>query len=75
MCTMTILDQMQKRGRADFMKDLAEAVLQRLMEFDVERRIEAARCDRSEKRTAPSFRRTIWPCELAASLRHPEHSP
>jgi hypothetical protein len=39
---MAFLDQMQKRGGGDFLKELAEAVLQRLMEFDVEGRIGAA---------------------------------
>jgi hypothetical protein len=38
--TMTFVDQIQKLG-GDFMKDLVEAVLQRLMEIDVEGRIGA----------------------------------
>src|SRR3981189_545994 len=48
---MTFLDQMQKRGGGDFLKELAEAVLQRLMEFDVEGRIGAGRYERSDERT------------------------
>jgi hypothetical protein len=49
--TMAFLDQMQKRGGGDFLKELAEAVLQRLMEFDVEGRIGAGRYERSDERT------------------------
>ena len=33
---MPLLERLQKRGGGDFLKDLAEAVLQRLMEFEVE---------------------------------------
>lgn len=40
--TMAFLDQMQKRGGGDLLKELAEAILRRLMEFDVEGRIDAA---------------------------------
>jgi transposase-like protein len=49
--TMAFLDQTQKRGGGDFLKELAEAVLQGLMEFDVEGRIGAGRCERSDERT------------------------
>ena len=37
--TMAFLDAMQKRGGGDFLKELAEAVLQRLMDYDVEGRM------------------------------------
>src|ERR1700685_1966441 len=49
--TMAFLDAMQKRGGGDFLKELAEAVLQRLMDYDVEGRIGAGRYDRSDERT------------------------
>jgi hypothetical protein len=41
--TMAFLDEMQKRGGADFLKELAGAVLQWPMEFDVEGRCGAIR--------------------------------
>ena len=34
--TMAFLHQLRKRGGDDLLKDLAEAVLQRLMDFDVD---------------------------------------
>jgi len=49
--TMAFLDAMQKRGGGDFLKELAEAVLQRLMDYDVEGRIGAGRYERSDERT------------------------
>ena len=48
--TMAFLDAMQKRGGGDFLKELAEAVLQRLMDYDVEGRIGAGRYERSDER-------------------------
>jgi hypothetical protein len=49
--TMAFLDQTQKRGGGDFLKELAEAVVQRLMGFDMKGRIGAGRCERSDERT------------------------
>src|SRR3984957_13409363 len=49
--TMAFLDAMQKRGGGGFLKELAEAVLQRLMDYDVEGRIGAGRYERSDERT------------------------
>src|ERR1700690_1617973 len=49
--TMAFLNAMQKRGGGDFLKELAEAVLQRLMDYDVEGRIGAGRYERSDERT------------------------
>ena len=49
--TMPLLDALLKRGGGDFMKSLAEEVLARLMAFDVEGQIGAARFERSEART------------------------
>ncbi len=34
--TMAFLHQIRERGRQDLLKDLAEAVLQKLMDFDVD---------------------------------------
>ena len=49
--TMPFLDALLKRGGGDFMKDLAEEVLERLMAYDVEGQIGAGRYERSEERT------------------------
>ena len=49
--TMPFLDALLERGGGDFMKSLAEEVLARLMAFDVEGQIGAARFERSEART------------------------
>src|SRR4051812_13950508 len=49
--TMPLLELPQKRGGGDFLKELSEAVLQRLMEFEVEGVVGAARHERSEDRT------------------------
>ncbi len=49
--TMPSLDALLKRGGGDFMKDLAEEVLERLMAYDVEGQIGAGRYERSEERT------------------------
>ncbi len=49
--TMPFLDALLKRGGGDFMKDLAEEVLGRLMAYDVEGQIGAGRYERSEERT------------------------
>ena len=37
--TMAFLHQIRERGGEDLLKDLAEAVLQKLMEFDIENRV------------------------------------
>jgi putative transposase len=47
---MALLELLQKSGHGDFLKDLAELVLQRLMEFEVEGQIGAAKHERSESR-------------------------
>ena len=49
--TMPLLDALLKRGGGDFMKNLAEEVLARLMAYDVEGQIGAGRFERSEART------------------------
>ena len=47
---MPLLERLQKRGGGDFLKELAEAVLQRLMEFEVEGVVGAGRYERSDGR-------------------------
>src|SRR5260370_25922941 len=49
--TMPLLELLQKRGGGDFLRELSEAVLQRLMEFEVEGVVGAGRHERSEERT------------------------
>ena len=49
--TMPLLDALLKRGGGDFMKDLAEEVLQRLMAYDIDGRIGAGRYERNHERT------------------------
>ena len=49
--TMPLLDALLKRGGGDFMKELAEEVLGRLMAYDVEGQIGAGRYERNEERT------------------------
>ncbi len=49
--TMPFLDALLKRGGGDFMKQLAEEVLGRLMAYDIEGRIGAARYERNDERT------------------------
>jgi putative transposase len=49
--TMAFLHQIRERGGEDLLKDLAEAVLQKLMEFDIENRVGAGRYERSDART------------------------
>jgi putative transposase len=49
--TMTFLHQLRERGGEDLLKDLAEAVLQKLMDFDVDNLIGAGRYERSDGRT------------------------
>ncbi len=49
--TMPFLDALLKRGGGDFMKELAEEVLGRLMAYDVEGQIGAGRYERNEERT------------------------
>ncbi len=48
---MALLELLRNGGGGDFVKDLAESVLQRLMEFEVEGRIGAGRYDRSDERS------------------------
>ena len=52
--TMPLLDALLKRGGGDFMKELAEEVLGRLMAYDVEGQIGAGRYERNEERTTRS---------------------
>ena len=49
--TMAFLHQIRERGGQDLLKDLAEAVLQKLMDFDVENLVGAGRYERSDIRT------------------------
>lgn len=49
--TMAFLNRMRETGGEDLLKELAEAVLQRLMDYDVENLVGAARYERSEART------------------------
>lgn len=49
--TMPLLDALLKRGGGDFMKELAEEVLGRLMAYDVEGQIGAGRYARNAERT------------------------
>ena len=49
--TMPLLDALLKRGGGDFLKELAEEVLGRLMAYDVEGQIGAGRYERNEERT------------------------
>ena len=49
--TMAFFNLVRERGGGDLLKDLAEAVLQRLMDYDVENLVGAARYERSEART------------------------
>ncbi len=49
--TMPLLDALLKRGGGDFMKELAEEVLGRLMAYDVEGQIGAGRYERNAERT------------------------
>src|SRR5689334_5206682 len=48
--TMTLVDLLQKSGESDFLKSVAEAVLQILMQADVEGLIGAGRHERSAER-------------------------
>ena len=47
---MALLELVQKGGAGDFLKELAETALQRLMEFEVENLTGAAKHERSESR-------------------------
>ncbi len=49
--TMAFFNLVRERGGEDLLKDLAEAVLQRLMDYDVENLVGAARYERNEART------------------------
>ena len=49
--TMPFLDALLKRGGGDFMKELAEEVLQRLMAYDIDGRVGAGRYERNDERT------------------------
>jgi transposase-like protein len=48
---MAFFNSIRERGGGDLLKDLAEAVLQKLMDDDVENLVGAARYERSEART------------------------
>ena len=48
---MPFLDALLKRGGGDFIKELSEEVLGRLMAYDIEGRIGAARYERNDERT------------------------
>jgi putative transposase len=47
---MALLELLREGGGGDLLKELAELVLQRLMEFEVEERVGAAKHERSESR-------------------------
>jgi len=47
---MPLLERLQKRGGGEFLKELAEAMLQRLMEFEVEGVVGAGRYERTDGR-------------------------
>lgn len=49
--TMAFFNSIRERGGGDLLKDLAEAVLQKLMDYDVENLVGAARYERNEART------------------------
>jgi len=49
--TMAFFNVVRERGGDDLLKDLAEAVLQKLMDYDVENLVGAARYERNEART------------------------
>jgi transposase-like protein len=49
--TMAFFNLVRERGGGDLLKDLAEAVLQKLMDYDVENLVGAARYERNEART------------------------
>ena len=48
---MALVELLRNAGGGDFLKDLAETVLQRLMEFEVEGQIGAGRYERSDERS------------------------
>ena len=48
---MALLELLQKRGGGDFLKEMAELLLQRLMEFEVDGMAGAGRHERSAERT------------------------
>ncbi len=48
---MALLELLRNGGGGDFLKELAETMLQRLMEWDVEGQIGAGRYERSDGRT------------------------
>jgi transposase-like protein len=64
--TMAFLHQLRERGGEDLLKDLAEAVLQKLMDFDVDNLIGAGRYERSDGRTTQ--RNGYRPRELETRL-------
>ena len=49
--TMAFFNLVRERGGEDLLKDLAEAVLQKLMDYDVENLVGASRYERNEART------------------------
>ena len=64
--TMAFLHQLRERGGEDLLKDLAEAVLQKLMDYDVDNLIGAGRYERSDGRTTQ--RNGYRPRELETRL-------
>ena len=53
---MAFLELLRNGGGGDFLKDLAETMLQRLMEWDVEGQIGAGRYERNDGRNDASQR-------------------
>ncbi len=55
---MAFLSSICERGGQDLLRDLAEAVLQKMMDFDVENMVGAGRYERSDARTTQRIGRT-----------------
>jgi hypothetical protein len=58
---MAFLERLQKKGGGDFLKELAEAVLDRLMQLDVEGLIGARACRREDPKDAQRHVSVITP--------------
>jgi transposase-like protein len=64
---LVLADLLEKAGDGDFLRAVAEAVLQLLMESDVEGMIGAGRYERSGERTTWRSRRIHWMSDYARS--------
>jgi transposase-like protein len=73
---MALLELLRNGGGGDFLKELAETMLQRLMEWDVEGQIGAGRYERSDGRTTHrNGYRDRYPSFAAAATSRPSWSP